>query len=227
MKTLIATWLAVLALSLLAFKEANSSQPPVGYSSAPGEGSCRSCHAGGTGPVTISLTQGGQPISTYTPGGGPITLQLTVSHSTAALYGFQLTALSSQAGQQEVPNQGLSTTGHTGVTLQTGGGGRRYVAHAPASATGNWTFDWTPPSTNIGPITWYVAANAANGNGGTSGDATAVYTLTLQPDLSSSLTASTTTASPVTYANGHWSISPEVREIRVFSLEGREVASYL
>lgn len=33
-----------------------------------------------------------------------------------------------------------------------------------------WSFTWTAPATNVGEITMYTAVNAANGNGGTSGD---------------------------------------------------------
>jgi hypothetical protein len=34
----------------------------------------------------------------------------------------------------------------------------------------SWTVDWTAPNTDEGEITFYAAFNAANGNGGTSGD---------------------------------------------------------
>src|SRR6185369_13678069 len=33
-----------------------------------------------------------------------------------------------------------------------------------------WTFDWTAPSTDVGPVTFYAAGNQANNDGNTSGD---------------------------------------------------------
>jgi hypothetical protein len=45
-----------------------------------------------------------------------------------------------------------------------------YVEHTTAGArlgtTGSITFqfDWTPPATDVGPVSVYIAANAANGN---------------------------------------------------------------
>ncbi len=41
-------------------------------------------------------------------------------------------------------------------------------------------FDWTPPSANGGSVTFYVAANAANGNGSPTGDF--IYTSSVQLD---------------------------------------------
>lgn len=215
-------WLAALALSLVAFKGTNSSQPPISHTGAPGEGTCRHCHSGGTGQVTISLTEsGGGALSTYTPGGPALTLSLNVSHSTASVYGFQLTVLSSQTGQENTPNQGLSTTGGTGTVLQTGSSGRNYLAHSGSSNTGTWTFTWTPPTTNVGPITWYIAANAANGNGTTSGDATGITSLTLQPDVPSALATAETR--PFQLVGNTLHFSAPVTVATLYTLDGREI----
>ncbi len=215
-------WFAALALSLVAFKGTNSSQPPLARTGAPGEGSCRDCHSGGTGAVTITLTpSGGGSLTTYTPGGPALTLSLSVSHGTASIYGFQLTALSSQAGQENTPNQGLSTTGGTGTILQTGSNGRKYLAHSGSSSAGNWTFTWTPPATDVGPITWYIAANAANGNGTTSGDATGITSLTLQPDVPSAL--STAETRPFQLIGNTLSLSAPVTGATLYTLDGREI----
>jgi uncharacterized protein (TIGR03437 family) len=61
-----------------------------------------------------------------------------------------------------------------------------YIEHTLAGATRivsgseTYEFDWTPPATNVGNVTIYVAGNAANGNGNETGDHiyTASYTLT-------------------------------------------------
>ena len=52
-----------------------------------------------------------------------------------------------------------------------------YVTHtAGGTAQTSWAFDWTAPPTPAGAVRVYAAGNAANGNGGTSGDH--VYTAT-------------------------------------------------
>ncbi|MCX8111799.1 MAG: hypothetical protein N3E49_01180 [Bacteroidia bacterium] len=214
-KTLL-LWIGALSLSLIAFKEANSSQPPVGYSGAPNEGTCASCHAGVSTAPTIALTHNGSPLSTYAPGGAPLTLTLTVSHPSLSRYGFQLTVLSAQSGQQNIPNQGLATGSSSNVVLQTGSGGRRYIAHQGVSNSGTWTFEWTPPATNVGPITWYIAANAVNGNGSPSGDAPGTATLTLNPDQGASL--------PFTIQSHELSFREEFSEATLYNLEGQVVA---
>ena len=53
---------------------------------------------------------------------------------------------------------------------------RQYIEHTSAgtgqgiSNTHSWTFKWTAPANNVGPINFYAAGNAANNNFGTSGD---------------------------------------------------------
>jgi uncharacterized repeat protein (TIGR01451 family) len=56
------------------------------------------------------------------------------------------------------------------------GGARQYVEHTSAGTFvgqqngASWTFNWTAPSTDIGPVTFYAAGNQANNDGNTSGD---------------------------------------------------------
>lgn len=216
MRVALFLWVVVLAFSLAAFREANSSQPPIARTGAPGEGTCAGCHHGASPPPTINLTQNGQPPTVYVPGGAPVTLTLTVSHPSLSQYGFQLTVLSAQSGQENVPNQGLSTAGNPGIILQTGAGGRRYIAHQGISTTGTWSFEWTPPATDLGPITWYIAANAANGNGSTSGDAPGTFTLTLNPDQSAAILR------PFQIHEGRLHLSAGT-EVILYTLDGRQV----
>lgn len=220
MKTSFFLWTAVLALSLAAFREANSSQPPIARTGAPGEGTCAGCHGGASPDPSISLTENGQPLTSYIPGGAPITLTLTVSHPSLSRYGFQLTVLSSQTGQENVPNQGLSTGGNPSIVLQTGAGGRRYIAHQGVSNTGTWTFEWSPPATDVGPITWYIAANAANGNNSTSGDAPGTSTITINPDRSAALSA------PISIRNGRLYLAPETYVI-LYTLDGKKAGEFV
>jgi len=218
-------WLAVLAFSLVAFKGANSAQPPVGYTGAPNDnGTCRNCHSGGSPAPTITLKeQGGTTPTTYTPGGSQMTLQVVVTHPTASTYGFQVTVVDQNGGN--APNQTLATSGQTNTTLQTGSNGRKYIAHQSASSINTWTFRWTPPANNIGPITWYVAANAANGNGATSGDAIGTLTLTLQPATATALEEGAASISPLRWEASALRISAPAITATLYTLEGREVAT--
>ncbi|HSB29750.1 MAG TPA: PQQ-dependent sugar dehydrogenase [Pyrinomonadaceae bacterium] len=151
-----------------------SSGPPPGYTGAPGEepSACAECHVpadAGTGHISITAP------STYIPGQ---TYPITVTHSnidpTRIRWGFELTALDTsdeQAGNLQ------SLDGLTQVLNNAGpGGARQYIEHTSAGTfigqqnTASWTFNWTAPSTDIGPVTFYAAGNQANNDGNTSGD---------------------------------------------------------
>src|SRR6185295_9822927 len=62
--------------------------------------------------------------------------------------------------------------------------GPSFITHTTAGSrtgtTGGATFqfDWTPPATNAGPVTFYVAGNAANGDANMTGDL--IYTSSVQ-----------------------------------------------
>jgi hypothetical protein len=66
---------------------------------------------------------------------------------------------------------------------------RDYVEHTVsgtfAGTTGGaqWTFNWTAPPTNVGPITFYAAGNQANGDGTSGGDRILTATATTQPTV--------------------------------------------
>ncbi|MCA1632310.1 MAG: PQQ-dependent sugar dehydrogenase [Acidobacteria bacterium] len=164
--------------------QAFSSGPPAGFTHAPGELDCSECHLvndPGTGKLTINAPQ------TYTPGQ---TYQITVSHSNTDLtrvrWGFQLTAL--DAAEEKAG----TLAPRDALTQVLDGQGpfpaRQYVEHTsqgtfPGQQSGaSWTFDWTAPAGDVGPVSFYLAGNQANGDGNSSGDniyftfATAVFT---------------------------------------------------
>lgn len=227
-RSIITIWAAVLGLSVVAFRSTNSYEPPVGRTGAPGDnGSCRSCHSGGSPAPRAALFLGSDTFRTYTPGGPPITLTLRVEHNSLNRYGFQLTVLSSQAGQENTPNQTLSTGGNTDVVLQQSGViNRKYIGHSGTSTTGTWSFSWTPPASNLGTLTWYIAANAVNGNGTTSGDAPGTFTQQISVSPSASLSYAQENFSPFVIQQGILWIHEEVQELIFYTLDGREVAHY-
>jgi uncharacterized protein (TIGR03437 family) len=61
-------------------------------------------------------------------------------------------------------------------------------------------FDWTPPATNVGPITFYVAGNAANGDANFTGDL--IYTSSVQLSPLTPAAPTVTTGNVVSSATG-------------------------
>jgi uncharacterized protein (TIGR03437 family) len=60
-------------------------------------------------------------------------------------------------------------------------GGISYLEHRQPTADGAFEFDWTPPGANVGPVTFYVAANAANNDFNSTGDRIHTRRFTVQP----------------------------------------------
>jgi uncharacterized repeat protein (TIGR01451 family) len=183
---------------------AYSSGPPAGFTHAPGEFDCAECHLpqpdSGTGHISINAPQ------TYVPGQ---TYLITVTHTNAdptrLRWGFQLTALddsNSKAGNLQsldVLTQVLDNQGP--------GSSRQYIEHTSSGTFINqqggaqWTFNWTAPTTNVGPVTFYVAGNQANNDGNTSGDYiyftfAQTQAATASTDFSIASTPSTQTVAP-------------------------------
>ncbi|MGI8495463.1 MAG: choice-of-anchor V domain-containing protein [Pyrinomonadaceae bacterium] len=150
--------------------------PAASHTNAPGESNCTECHTGapvnsGSGNISIS----GIPAN-YLPN-QQISLTTTVNQAGAVVYGFQLTALDAQGKQvgtfvlpTQSPQQLQIVDGIAGGTP------RNYVEHTingiipTVFDTKSWTFVWKAPAERVGKVNFYMAGNAANGNGGTSGD---------------------------------------------------------
>lgn len=154
---------------------ANSGGPPAGATGAPAvsgvgaELSCAQvgCHVGN--PVNSNGTVEilGVP-ETYTPSTTyNLTLRIT-SNATAGevkrRWGFEITAVRLSDGL------GTGSFVATGLRKVPGANSREYVTH---DATSNqlgatspvmWSFMWTAPESNEGPVAFYAAGNAANGN---------------------------------------------------------------
>ncbi|HEX5887485.1 MAG TPA: choice-of-anchor V domain-containing protein, partial [Pyrinomonadaceae bacterium] len=152
-----------------------SAGPPAGYTGAPQEEpeACAECHVppdAGTGRISITAPQ------TYIPGQ---TYPITVTHTNADLtrlrWGFELTVLDNASDEKAGELQSID--GLTQVLNNAGpNSARQYIEHT-ANGTfigqqngASWTFNWTAPSTDVGPVTFYTAGNQANNDGNTSGD---------------------------------------------------------
>jgi uncharacterized protein (TIGR03437 family) len=186
---------------------ADAAGPPPGFSGVPGEfGTCAVCHSGGSGSGSVNVTFPNG--LTYAPGVSQ-NLVVTVADPSQRRWGFQLTARQSSSTSTEAGTFSPGADGFTQTVCATSvtigpavcsSSTVEYIEHTLAGTrngtTGSVTFQftWTPPPTNSGNLTFYVAANAANGDGSPAGDHiyTALYTLT--PAVSSS--------SPTITANG-------------------------
>ena len=185
---------------------AHSSGPDAGKAGVPGESTCAEmgCHVGtplngGGGSVSVAFPNG----PTYSPGVKQH-LKVTITDPTQKVWGFQLTArqtpVTTDAGAFTSTDQFTALVCGTASLdpnqeqfidfgqnqVCPASTPRTYIEHTKAgssrirSGSQTYEFDWTPPATNVGNISIYVAGNAANGNTNETGDHiyTASYTLT-------------------------------------------------
>ena len=160
--------------------------PLPGYTAAPGDNptGCQAsgCHTDtpNSGPGSVKIVASGG--TTYVPGQMQ-QIQVIVADSTMRVYGFQLSArIDSNPTNQEAGLLLAGSDGYTQVICSddsnspatgcpaSSGGSLQWIEHTlvgyyasktPPSFTYNFT--WTPPSTNVGTITLYVAGNAGSG----------------------------------------------------------------
>lgn len=127
--------------------------------------------------------------SSYTPGGSPITIVVNVSDPVNTHYGFQMTARpESNLADGQAGDFNTGTTASCPaiaapceiVICDVSGSVKLPGKLCPASApvefiehsypagsqvsTTPYTFTWTPPATNVGPVHFYIAGNAVNGD---------------------------------------------------------------
>src|SRR5579863_952726 len=174
--------------------------------------------------------------SSYTPGGSPITITVSVSDPVNTHYGFQMTArLESDLANGQA---GDFATGGTAscpavdvpceIVICDDGSvklpGKKCPAASPVEfiehsypkgthvGTTPYTFTWTPPATNVGPVHFYVAGNAVNNDLMADGNDhvyTAEFTLTpvlcsgAKPAINAVVSLSAFGDLP-TFASGSW-----------------------
>jgi hypothetical protein len=148
--TAILTVLAMLAaiLSLPVSSYAFGSNPPLPNTSAPGQGTCATCHGtltAGSG-VTVNAP------SSYTPGGAAVPMTVTIP----ATGGFELEVVTQISNVQA----GVLAAGPMGAVSTVGG---IQFAYSTGETT-SWTFNWTPPTTNVGSVVLYVTGGGHGTN---------------------------------------------------------------
>ena len=143
-----------------------------GYTSAPNEGNCTSCHSGyamnlSSGSLKISLVDSlGDTVEYYKPG-ATYYINVNVSFTGRSKFGFEETV------RKQLDNSAIGTiTPGTGVAFCYGT--QNYITHTSSSNTGTngktWTSKWVAPASGAGNIVFYANGNAANGDGSKHGD---------------------------------------------------------
>lgn len=152
----------------MSFHSLNQAGSPGGRTGAPGDGVCTQCHSGavqsGTGFNLVNLFENGISVTNYEPN---TTYQVNLGMATInPKNGFEIVALN--------PNNtaaGTWTITDAANTKTITSGGKTRVTHKLAgTGLSSWSFNWTSPSTNVGTVTFYVATNQTNSNGGETGD---------------------------------------------------------
>jgi uncharacterized protein (TIGR03437 family) len=166
-----------------------ASGPDPRHTGAPGDQTCAQsgCHTGtslngGGGNVQLTSSTG----TTYTPGQQQ-TLTIKITDSKARVYGFQMSARLDSNGTNG--QAGNFTAGSRQIVICDNGSLKgssgcpsnapvQFIEHNTPFTTSTINVTWTAPSSNVGTVTIYVAANAANGDGNSTGDH--IYTTKLQ-----------------------------------------------
>ena len=187
----IGVFLALAAAFILTYRHpvarASASGPSPSFTDAPAEGNCTACHIGST----INSGEGDMQISGLPAAyvaGQEIPITVSLSDQSAVVYGFQLTGIDSSGetvGSFALP--GSSPSRLQIVNNLVNGSQRTYVEHTVDGLIGtqfgsnSWTFVWTAPAVSSGPVTFYAAGNAANGDGSPSGDLIYSTSKVIQP----------------------------------------------
>jgi len=164
-KIVILVFVVVTALATTSFIKNSSGK--VGFTNAPGEGTCNTCHGGGAS-ISTGATITSVPAFTanqYVPG---TTYMISVNIAAIGFnnYGFDCVILGST--NTDIGNMQNAASG---VQFLNAGNGRKNATHTATKAGTNGTsfsFEWTAPTS--GNATIYACGNAVNGTGGTGGD---------------------------------------------------------
>jgi len=161
--------LLVCASTLVGASLLSSGGAPSRRTGAPGDFTCADsgCHVGNavnTGSGSVSILGAGVYIV-----GMPLDLIVYAQREGAGAFGFSITvrdASNNMVGAWELVSD-------SGTEISEGGFDPTHVTHDQAvhvSGEFQWNLRWIPPSADAGPVTFYAAANTANGTGTQLGD---------------------------------------------------------
>ncbi len=180
----------IIIVATAAMVDTMSNGAPASSTGAPGETSCTmsGCHDdnvinSGGGVSSLALDNG---LSYYVPG-TTYTVHVQISQSNSIRFGFQLIALK-DADSSNIGTFNITEASRTQLLSGTGNlSSRKYVTYtypgtnAVTPGNGSWSFQWTAPFVDEGPITLYLATVAANDDGTDGGDHCYLSSLQLYP----------------------------------------------
>ena len=185
---------------------AYSTGPDPRHTGAPGDDplACTTagCHTGtfvnkGGGSVAVNFPNG----PTYTPGVQQ-TFTIVITDSRANAYGFQMTArldsnlTNGQAGDFTPDNHQIVICDNSALKPCPANDPVQFIEHNSPYTTNTIQVQWTPPTTNVGNVHIYVAANAASGTLATQPLGDHIYTANY------ALTPACTNSTPTLAAGG-------------------------
>ncbi|MFT4534342.1 MAG: hypothetical protein ACI9P5_001700 [Saprospiraceae bacterium] len=157
------------AVILFAFSGSHPTSSTGGYTGAPNDNVCTTCHTpGGSLDGTIEIS--GLP-STVTPNDTyPLTVTITNTAGSAVRAGFQMVSL-----KANLANGGTFSVPATETNEQVKtAAGKSYIGHQPAKNFSanivTYNVNWTAPASATGNITVYGASMIGNGANGNSND---------------------------------------------------------
>ena len=171
LKNILPVWTVLLLFFVVSSGNAfaNSFGPLDNLTGAPAENNCTQCHAGNElnasgGSLMLTIPE------TYTPN-EVYTIVVNLSRTGQSRWGFEMTALDADGARagsfaaDDAENTQVSEANNKQYIKQT------LIGTAQGTNDSHsWEFQWTAPDADIGPITFYAAGNAANGDFGLSGD---------------------------------------------------------
>lgn len=156
-------------LLLFAFSGSHPTTGSGGYTGAPGDNVCTTCHTP-SGSIDGTIEFSGIPTTVDPNTTYPITVTITSTAGSPTRAGFQMVSL-----KTNLANGGtFSVPGSENNAQVKTAGGKSYVGHQPAKTfTGNtvvYNVDWTAPASATGDITIYGASILGSGSSGNSLD---------------------------------------------------------
>ncbi len=218
----------LVAFVIYLFLLSNSSGAPAQTTGAPGEATCgrSSCHnvTENQGSATISLNFG-EGATAYVPG-ETYTVKIAIEGAqNESKNGFQIVALDAQDA-----NIGAWNITDANAMQMRSGGGREYITHdSGGNSQTSWEVNWVAPAEDGGNVTFYLAVNDANDNGGRTGDAIYITKTTIEPSNSTNI-AEVIAQSVQIYPNPAFDYitveSPNyaIHTYRLFNINGQQVA---
>lgn len=234
---------SVLAFSWFSFSDPQSTGAPASHTGAPGELTCMKsgCHDdnainSNNAECKITISENAE---NYIPGKS-YTINVSISESNINRFGFEAVCLRN-SDNKNAGSITITDAVRTQVIKNTNNFPDRdyatytYYGTEPFSpGLGQWSFDWTAPQADEGPVTFYVAAISANDDGTDNGDFTFVNSLTLNPDITSSsigISDNRRVVNVAFLAHNTLKINFNEREncafeVRLFDLMGRETDEF-